>query len=214
MSPVRRLQHELSANEYRFPPHASEGAAMKYSPPTRTISGKSVWSATTKMPRGRPLSGDVEADVCIVGAGIAGLTTGYLLTQAGKSVVILDDGAIGQRHDASHDRPPFQRHRRSLHRTSSAGTASAARSWPPKATRRRSIASRRSPNELDIDCDFDAAQTVTCFWPRRSTRRLLDQELAAAPGAPGCRPKWCPARPCHSTPGRRFAFPIRAAFIR
>ena len=35
-----------------------------------------------------------ETDVCIIGAGIAGLTTGYLLTQAGKSVVILDDGPL------------------------------------------------------------------------------------------------------------------------
>jgi glycine/D-amino acid oxidase-like deaminating enzyme/nitrite reductase/ring-hydroxylating ferredoxin subunit len=38
---------------------------------------------------------DVTADVCVVGAGIAGLTTAYLLTQVGKSVVVLDDGAIG-----------------------------------------------------------------------------------------------------------------------
>src|SRR5205085_10375634 len=36
----------------------------------------------------------IQADVCIVGAGIAGLTTGYLLTQAGQRVVILDDGPL------------------------------------------------------------------------------------------------------------------------
>jgi glycine/D-amino acid oxidase-like deaminating enzyme len=35
-----------------------------------------------------------RADVCIVGAGIAGLTTAYLLTKAGKSVIVLDDGPV------------------------------------------------------------------------------------------------------------------------
>lgn len=40
------------------------------------------------------LTHDDRADVCIVGAGIAGLTTAYLLTKAGKTVVVLDDGPI------------------------------------------------------------------------------------------------------------------------
>src|ERR1041385_5246492 len=33
--------------------------------------------------------------VCIIGAGIAGLTTAYLLVREGKSVVVLDDGPMG-----------------------------------------------------------------------------------------------------------------------
>lgn len=36
-----------------------------------------------------------RASVCTVGAGIAGITTAYLLVRAGKSVVVLDDGPIG-----------------------------------------------------------------------------------------------------------------------
>lgn len=40
------------------------------------------------------LTENTRADVCVVGAGIAGLTTAYRLTQAGKSVVVLDDGPI------------------------------------------------------------------------------------------------------------------------
>lgn len=41
------------------------------------------------------LTGAVSADVCIIGAGIAGLTTAYLLSRAGRSVVVIDDGPIG-----------------------------------------------------------------------------------------------------------------------
>jgi glycine/D-amino acid oxidase-like deaminating enzyme len=48
--------------------------------------------ATTAMPDEPQLPADAKAHVCIVGAGIAGLTTACLLTQQGKSVIVLDDG--------------------------------------------------------------------------------------------------------------------------
>src|SRR5438552_8774460 len=41
------------------------------------------------------LQGDTRADVFVVGAGITGLTTAYLLARAGESVIVLDDGSIG-----------------------------------------------------------------------------------------------------------------------
>jgi glycine/D-amino acid oxidase-like deaminating enzyme/nitrite reductase/ring-hydroxylating ferredoxin subunit len=42
-----------------------------------------------------PLTEDASCDVCIVGAGIAGLSTAYQLASEGRSVVVLDDGPIG-----------------------------------------------------------------------------------------------------------------------
>src|ERR1044072_1047560 len=54
----------------------------------------SVWMATGDVPEFGPLGGDASADVCVVGAGIAGLTVGYLLACEGKSVVVLDDGPV------------------------------------------------------------------------------------------------------------------------
>src|SRR5205085_1309859 len=41
------------------------------------------------------LAEDARADVCVVGAGIAGMTTAYLLAREGKSVVVIDDGPVG-----------------------------------------------------------------------------------------------------------------------
>jgi len=55
----------------------------------------SVWMATADLPLYPPLRENVGADVCIIGAGIAGLSTAYLLAREGKSVVVLDDGAVG-----------------------------------------------------------------------------------------------------------------------
>jgi len=42
----------------------------------------------------RPLTQDLRADVCVIGAGIAGLLTAERLHRAGKSVVVLDAQAV------------------------------------------------------------------------------------------------------------------------
>jgi glycine/D-amino acid oxidase-like deaminating enzyme/nitrite reductase/ring-hydroxylating ferredoxin subunit len=53
----------------------------------------SPWSVLD-MPSCPSLDQDVTADVCVVGGGIAGLTTAYLLVRSGLSVVLLDDGPL------------------------------------------------------------------------------------------------------------------------
>jgi glycine/D-amino acid oxidase-like deaminating enzyme len=56
---------------------------------------KSLWVAQTKVAEGaRRLSENVTCDVVVVGAGIAGLSVAYELSQVGKSVVVLDRGSI------------------------------------------------------------------------------------------------------------------------
>jgi len=55
----------------------------------------SVWMATANTPIQARLRENIRTDVCIVGAGIAGMTTAYLLVREGRSVVVIDDGAIG-----------------------------------------------------------------------------------------------------------------------
>jgi glycine/D-amino acid oxidase-like deaminating enzyme/nitrite reductase/ring-hydroxylating ferredoxin subunit len=55
---------------------------------------RSIWMATAEVPEYPALMEDIQADVCVVGAGIAGLSTAYLLAKEGKRVVVLDDGPI------------------------------------------------------------------------------------------------------------------------
>ena len=55
----------------------------------------SIWMATASTPSQSPLRESIRTDICIIGAGIAGLTTAYLLGREGRSVVVLDDGAVG-----------------------------------------------------------------------------------------------------------------------
>lgn len=56
---------------------------------------KSSWYSGVTIPQFDPPPGPAQADVCVVGAGIAGLTTAYLLAAEGKSVIVLDEGPIG-----------------------------------------------------------------------------------------------------------------------
>jgi glycine/D-amino acid oxidase-like deaminating enzyme/nitrite reductase/ring-hydroxylating ferredoxin subunit len=56
----------------------------------------SLWEATTPADALNPLHEDMGTDVCIVGAGIAGLSVAYTLTRIGRRVVVLDDGLIGR----------------------------------------------------------------------------------------------------------------------
>jgi glycine/D-amino acid oxidase-like deaminating enzyme/nitrite reductase/ring-hydroxylating ferredoxin subunit len=55
----------------------------------------SIWHRTVELPHFAPLSATVSTDVCVIGAGIAGLSTAYALARAGRRVVVLDDGPIG-----------------------------------------------------------------------------------------------------------------------
>src|SRR5215204_4179653 len=56
---------------------------------------RSIWMATADTPSQSRLKESIQTDICIIGAGIAGLTTAYLLGREGRSVVVLDDGLIG-----------------------------------------------------------------------------------------------------------------------
>ena len=51
---------------------------------------RSLWSPADAAPDDGPLPADATCDVCIVGSGMAGLTTAYLLAKEGKKVVVLD----------------------------------------------------------------------------------------------------------------------------
>jgi len=50
---------------------------------------------TTRPPPVPKLGRDARADVCVVGAGIAGLSTAYRLAKAGRSVIVLDAEEVG-----------------------------------------------------------------------------------------------------------------------
>ncbi|MFN2542536.1 MAG: FAD-dependent oxidoreductase [Chthoniobacterales bacterium] len=55
----------------------------------------SFWERTAQKFYTAPLSENVTAHVCVIGAGIAGVTTAYLAAREGRDVVLIDDGPVG-----------------------------------------------------------------------------------------------------------------------
>ena len=58
---------------------------------------ETIWYGKADLPAFHPPKAETEmdTDVCVIGAGIAGLTTAYFAAAAGRSVVVLDEGPIG-----------------------------------------------------------------------------------------------------------------------
>ena len=55
----------------------------------------SLWSATSALPVYAPLSANLSVEACVIGAGIGGLTTAYLLAKSGVSVALIEALSIG-----------------------------------------------------------------------------------------------------------------------
>ena len=55
----------------------------------------SIWHDTFAVPDRPPLGEDLTTDVCVIGAGIAGLSAAYALARAGKRVVVVEKEQIG-----------------------------------------------------------------------------------------------------------------------
>ncbi|EGS5729069.1 FAD-dependent oxidoreductase [Clostridium perfringens] len=55
---------------------------------------KSVWSESCKFRKREALNKDIKTDVLVIGAGIAGVLTAYMLKQKGRDVVLIDAAEI------------------------------------------------------------------------------------------------------------------------
>ncbi len=54
----------------------------------------SYWLETTKRPQFEKLNKDIEVDVCIIGAGITGISTAYMLLNKGLKICLIDKGEV------------------------------------------------------------------------------------------------------------------------
>ena len=64
-------------------------------PGERAGAKPSFWERTAQKFYTTPLTENLTADICVIGAGIAGVTAAYLLAREGRDVVLIDDGPIG-----------------------------------------------------------------------------------------------------------------------
>src|SRR5690242_16633578 len=145
---------------------------------TETQPHPSYWTQTAPHLRQAPLTHNTQADVCVVGAGIAGLSTAYLLASAGKSVVVLDDGPIadGQtRQTTAHLSNAIDDRYTEIERWHGPeGARLAAQSHTAAIEKIESIVGKEKN-----DCDFERLDGYL-FIPEGESADLLKQERDAA----------------------------------
>src|SRR5438067_4945085 len=137
----------------------------------------SVWAATTTEARVSPLAESASAHVCIICAGIAGLTTAYLLAKEGKAVIVLDDGPIGGGMTArttAHLTNALDDRFYELERLfGEEGSRLAADSHTAAIDRVEAIG-----QEEKIDCEFERVDGYL-FIPPNGRMKVLEDELPA-----------------------------------
>jgi glycine/D-amino acid oxidase-like deaminating enzyme/nitrite reductase/ring-hydroxylating ferredoxin subunit len=138
----------------------------------------SYWMDTSELAIRAPLTGDADAEVCIVGAGIAGLTTAYLLTREGRKVIVIDDGLIAggeSSRTTAHLTPAVDDRYFELERLHGEGGARIVFEAHSAAV----SAIERIAREENIACDFQRLDGYL-FDPADTRDSILDKELDAA----------------------------------
>lgn len=146
----------------------------------RPVTGESVslWMGTQPGLSAPPLAADLQTDVCVIGAGIAGMSTAYCLLREGKAVAVLDDGPIGsgqtQRTTAHLANAIDDRYLEIERMHGLEGSRIAAQSHSAAIDRIEAICA-----DERIDCGFQRLDGYL-FAPPGQTGDLLDRELEAA----------------------------------
>jgi glycine/D-amino acid oxidase-like deaminating enzyme/nitrite reductase/ring-hydroxylating ferredoxin subunit len=138
---------------------------------------QSIWMDTAEPLHESPLTERISADVCIVGAGIAGMSTAYLLAREGKSVVVLDDGPIGGgmtgRTTAHLVNALDDRYFDLEKMHGEDGARHAAQSHTAAISAVEAIVDQEG-----IKCEFERLDGYL-FVPPKESKKILDDELAA-----------------------------------
>lgn len=177
-------------------------------------SSTSLWTATAPAPPFAPLAGKAQADVCVIGAGIAGLTAAYLLLREGKQVIVIDAADVGAGETGrttAHFFPPDERYCEILRRFGGQAAQLVADSYRRAITQVGTIVQR---------------EKIACGWQRldgflvaavAAHRPLIEREYEAArqlgleveylPRVPGLR-DW-DTGPCLRFAGQAQFHPLR-----
>lgn len=171
----------------------------------------SPWRLPDATPQLSALDVDVQTDVCVVGAGISGVTTAYLLAREGRSVVVLDDGPIGggeTGRTTAHLSNAFDDRYYELERIfGERGSRLVAESHTAAIDRIEQIV-----REEQIGCNFERLDGYL-FVPPDCPQEVLQREIEAAQRAGVNGVEWVDCAPINDfDTGRCLRFPDQAQF--
>ena len=139
-----------------------------------------MWSATTAFKTYPQLSGDIEVDVAIVGGGITGISTAYLLAKAGKRVAVLEALKVGSGTTGSSTGNLYAPVDERLHTVLSKHGEETMRAVASSRSAAIDFVEQRV-QEHNIDCDFRRVPWYLFTTPEtNSISKQVKQEVEAA----------------------------------
>jgi glycine/D-amino acid oxidase-like deaminating enzyme/nitrite reductase/ring-hydroxylating ferredoxin subunit len=138
----------------------------------------SLWLETVERSPRPPLSRDLHADVCVVGAGIAGLSAALELRRAGASVVVLEGRFVGAGASGYNTAKLSALHGLTYAKLERSLDEGAARTYA-EANQRGVERAFELAGELGIDCDLRRKPNVT-YAESADDRAQIEAEVAAA----------------------------------
>jgi len=166
---------------------------------------------TADVPPFPALEQNLTCDVCVVGAGIAGISTAYLLSREGKSVVVLDDGQIAAgetERTTAHLTNAFDDRYCMMEKLHGERGAQLI------ADSHTTAIARIEANVLEekIECNFQRLDGFL-FVPNGQSKNILDDELAACHRAGLMDVEWVDRAPFdHFDTGSCLRFARQAQF--
>ncbi|HEU4602944.1 MAG TPA: FAD-dependent oxidoreductase [Steroidobacteraceae bacterium] len=141
------------------------------------LKSHSLWSATASMPVYPPLSANLSVEVCVIGAGIAGLTAAYQLARQGVSVAVIEALGVGEGetgHTTAHIAVPDDRYSHIEESYGGDAAKQVADSFAAAAELIESVVA-----DEHIDCEFRRLDGFL-FACNATQQQSLEAELAAA----------------------------------
>ncbi|MBG0833169.1 FAD-dependent oxidoreductase [Planomonospora sp. ID67723] len=130
------------------------------------------------------LTGDIEVDVAVVGAGIAGLSTAWELTRAGRSVAVLEAGRVTEGVTGHTTAKLSAQHTMIYAKLSKSAGADAARLYAHSQQEAIEHVALTAA-ELGIDCELERVPAFTYSESADGTAELrAEAEAAAEAGLP------------------------------
>ena len=172
----------------------------------------SLWLDTRRARAAPALAQDLHADVCVVGAGITGLSAALELARAGRSVVVLEGRFVGAGATGYTTAKLSSLHGLTyakLERTPRRGRRAHLRAGQPARHRAGVRAGGRARHGLR-----PAAQAEPDLLGVARRARARSRRRSRRRGGPGCRPRWSRRPICPSRSPRRCASPTRPSSTR
>lgn len=136
---------------------------------------ESIWSKSCQIRKRDRLTGDLETEVAVIGAGMAGVLTAYQLQKAGKRVAVLEADRVGSGQTRNTTAKITAQHGLIYHRLIREQGEEKARQYA-NANMEAIREYRRVVAEENIACDFEE----TCAYVYGGDVEQLKQETEAA----------------------------------